>query len=1686
VRCVIFKNINFYITMNKRLLLSMLFLLGALGSKGQYTQVSHLSGAQQYNCETVTVTQYGTPGSNFNCGAGPYSDWTNQWQWWGYYWFDFSPAVPAVRIEVAGLQQWDWVWVAINGSWYQLTSTNISPFPGTCNQLTAPLFGGYLYSQNAGTYGATIDIAGTISSLYVYTSGYYYYYSNNITYSVYFLDPNWQNVTASSNNPSCGQTLNLYCANVPGATSYSWTGPNNFTSNQQNPVVGTATYLQTGTYTVTVTTACGTYTASVYVNIVTPTPPTVTNSTINYCVGQTATALSATGSNLLWYTSQTGGTGSVTAPTPNTSAPSTTTWWVSQTVNGCESDRTPVTVNVYAIPAAPTVTSNSPVCSGDTISLIANSTTTGSAFQWTGPNSFTDTGITVDILNAQSSNAGVYSVTASLNGCVSPATTTTVVINPTPVITGGTPQNPTTCNGTNGQITLNGLTANTSYTLNYMKNNVAQTPVTGTTNGSGQFVLTGLSAGTYSSFYVVLNNCSSAIAGPFTLTDPPSPSITLVTTNSSNCTTPNGTITINGLTAGSYAVNYSYNGTPQTAQNVTITGNQIVLNNLPDGSYTNITVTNTVTNCVSNILTATIGAPTVPTIYATLTNPNTCNTSTGSILITGLTTGTSYTVHYTQNGNAQTVTQTATNGGVTISNLPAGSYTNIFVVINGCSSNVLGPLSLVDPSSPAPPVITSNNPLCAGQTLNLGATSTTNGVTYNWSGPNSFTSTTQNPTISNMQAVNAGIYSVTASLNNCSSAGATVNITVNPVPAAPTAGSNTPVCSGNNLNLTSSSTTSGVTYVWSGPNNFSSTQQNPTIPNVTTAATGTYAVYATANNCNSQPYTFYVNVVATPVITASPTNPSICGGTDGLITLSGLVTGSSYVINYDKAGVPQAPITQTATNGSVTIPNLTAATYTNITASLNGCPSNIVGPITLTGPLVPPTPSASSNDPLCEGDTLILTGGGVTGATYSWTGPNSFTANTQNASLNNVTAAAAGTYYVIASVNGCTSVPGTVNVVVNPQPATPAVTGGDFCEGGPISLTASTVPGVTYTWTGPNSFSSNQQNPTIASAQLTDNGVYTLLVSNGNCDASASANVTVNPTPGLPVATPVELCQNEIVQLTAQGQGLLWYTQANGGNGVTTMQANTSGTGMTTYYVSQTINGCEGPRAPLDVLVNPLPAMPTATDAYTYCQYETNVQQLTASGSNLLWYDVATGGTPLSGAPTPGTTVPGVFYWYVTQSDTNCESQRKQITVTVHPKPDMPVTEEVVICQDEPANALSAAGQNLLWYASVTGGTGFATAPTPNTTVVGTTDYYVSQTINGCESDRALLRITVNPKVTASLAADPIAACTDKPVTITFTGTGPGTSGYVWDFDDATVNSGSGAGPYEVVWSNAGDKTVTVTITNLNCSATATIDIDVDPTPEASFRIDPDACLNAPAYIYTPDSIANMPQFTWSFDNGNLVSGSGAGPLQVSWSTPGTKVVSLQLTGINCPSEVYKGSINIHHPHAEIIWGTDAQICSDDSIFFSAAPGLDYNYTWSPAQFFGKNAESQSIWGVLPASNTVVLTVRDRWDCEASDSIFVQTTPCCDVFLPNAFSPNGDGKNDGFRMLTKGRQTLSKFVIVNRWGEIVFETADQYEAWDGTHKGEAQEIGTYQYLLRYRCAEGGDVIEKKGDVILLR
>lgn len=155
---------------------------------------------------------------------------------------------------------------------------------------------------------------------------------------------------------------------------------------------------------------------------------------------------------------------------------------------------------------------------------------------------------------------------------------------------------------------------------------------------------------------------------------------------------------------------------------------------------------------------------------------------------------------------------------------------------------------------------------------------------------------------------------------------------------------------------------------------------------------------------------------------------------------------------------------------------------------------------------------------------------------------------------------------------------------------------------------------------------------------------------------------------------------------------------------------------------------------------------PTVNSVVSYCQNSV-ASPLTATGNNLLWYTVAIGGAGSSDAPIPNTNTVGTTSYYVSQTDNGCESARAKIDVVVKSIPNSPTVTNgsLTYCQGSTASPLTATGSNLLWYTVASGGTGSSVAPTPSTDTAGTTSYYVSQTVNGCESARTSVTVTVSP-----------------------------------------------------------------------------------------------------------------------------------------------------------------------------------------------------------------------------------------------------------------------------------------------------------------------------------------------------
>ncbi len=412
--------------------------------------------------------------------------------------------------------------------------------------------------------------------------------------------------------------------------------------------------------------------------------------------------------------------------------------------------------------------------------------------------------------------------------------------------------------------------------------------------------------------------------------------------------------------------------------------------------------------------------------------------------------------------------------------------------------------------------------------------------------------------------------------------------------------------------------------------------------------------------------------------------------------------------------------------------------------------------------------------------------------------------------------------------------------------------------------------------------------PTAPTPSTTAIGSTTYYVTQtiGSCESPRLpivVNITAN-TPVPSVTSPVNYCQNAVAsQLTATGTNLLWYTTATGGTGSATAPTpTTTVTGSTSYYVSQTQSCGESPRVVIVVNVSAFPVAPAVTSPVTYCQ-NAIATALTASGTNLLWYTVSSGGTGSTTAPTPLTSTAGITTWYVSQSNNGCESPRASITVNVIALPATPtVTTPVNYCQNAAAVPLTATGNALLWYAAATGGTGSTTAPTPSTATAGSFNYYVTQTVNGCESPRASLTVSVNALAIAPVVISPVQYCQNA-ITVPLTAAGTNLLWY------ATATGGTGGSGAPIPSSaSAGSVNYYVSQSN-NCgeSPRALINVIVNVTPAAPVG------LNVSA-ITTSSAVLN-----WSSVTGNFYTVDYKATGSASW--------------INLVNALNTGSVNLNN-----------------------------------------------------------------------------------------------------------------------------------------------------------------------------
>lgn len=842
---------------------------------------------------------------------------------------------------------------------------------------------------------------------------------------------------------------------------------------------------------------------------------------------------------------------------------------------------------------------------------------------------------------------------------------------------------------------------------------------------------------------------------------------------------------------------------------------------------------------------------------------------------------------------------------------------------------------------PSPPILGNDSPVCEGLDLNLTAANVAGG-SFSWTGPNGFTSTDQNPTRTSVALADAGDYFATVSVNGCESPQSSVTVVVRETPDSLHPMSNSPVCEGDTIFLTADADLVGMTYTWVGPDNFSSSVQNPSINNTQLASAGNYSVFGTANGCVGP--TQSVNVA----VNARPTQPTVTGTTP-------VCTGDSIELSAaSDAGTTftwTGPNGYTATGDAPVRQNIVAAdagTY-YATAFLGGCPSQ-PGFTQITVRNTPATPAPTSNSPVCEGETLTLNTATVTGATYTWSADNGFAATGQAQNINNATAADAGTYAVLVTKDGCTSDSGFVIVNVNPIPATPSITtNSPVCTGNDLNLMTPMVAGATYNWTGPNNFSSNVQNPTITNVGFANAGNYTLFITNGGCSSDTeTAFVEVNQTPNAPgITTNGPLCEGDDLNLQTSIVSGATYTWT-GANGFTSSQQNPTKPSVVVadsgdYCVLVTVNGCPSPQSCEVVDVDPTPNAPIIAANSPICEGDTLFLTVTpVANASYAWTGPAGFASSQQDPFVPNVSQANAGDYHCVITVGNCMSPQSTVTVTVNNKPQTPSAgSNSPVCQGEAImlSSVTVVGASYEW----SGPNGYSSTQ-QNPQINGATSanqgfYFVKITANGCTSDSASTNVVVNGVPNAPSASSNSPVCEESTLelmTPTVTGavynwTGP--NGFTSSLQNPTISNvqTAAAGTYEIE----------VTVNGCTSSPGQT-NVIVNPKPAQPVASNTGPVCEGQDFTLMVNPVAGA-TYEWSGPNGFTSTLQNPTIVNADADNAGEYEVVIIVNG--CRSDVGTTEVTVivvGTPEA----GSNSPLCEGEDLLLTATDVEGATYNW--------------------------------------------------------------------------------------------------------------------------------------------
>ena len=970
--------------------------------------------------------------------------------------------------------------------------------------------------------------------------------------------------------------------------------------------------------------------------------------------------------------------------------------------------------------------------------------------------------------------------------------------------------------------------------------------------------------------------------------------------------------------------------------------------------------------------------------------------------------------------------------------LPAGCFSADTITINPPPGPILGPLNVCQGS-----VVYLSDALSGGT----------------WSSSN-----TNTAFIDSSGTVMGGLPtgSVTITYTLPTTCKVDTQFTVNPI--TPILGNDTVVCSA--LTITLSDATPGGT--WSS--------SNVAVATVTTGpgAGGGFVygvnpggvaiiTYSLPTGCFAT-YTVLVNPL--PAVIAGPT--SVCVGQ--FIILSDATPGGVWSAGNGHATVG-------ATSGIVTgvSAGLDPITYT---LSSTGC-------YIFTNILVNPlSPIILQTNNVCVGTQIYLsdaTSGGT------WTSSTTTIATVTpgpGATGGVVTGVIAGTvtiYYTI-TATGCQV---DTTIIVNPLPA--PITGmTPVCVGSSIFLSDITTGG---TWTSANS----------NIATIVDTTGFLTGVSGGTVKITytlptgcmVTANILVNPLPTPIIGSPnINICIYDTKTISDATPGGTWTSS----NTTILTIIDTSGimTGDTTGVVTVTytlpITGCS---ITTSVTVRPLPVVTiTHFPAGVICKGSSTT--LTANGAG-------PGGTYSWAPPTALTIIPPdsarvsptvtTTYTVTATTQYGCVDTGSTIVWVDSILNHLKIKGKDSICAGECDLLVITGGEDTVYFWKPATGLSCTNCDSTLACPVNTTTYWaIAVDFLSCK-DSASFKVTVNPIPVLVVEPNPTIVCKRSTTTDTVTGAGPGGT-YTWS-PNVLISCNTCS---IVVLSDTANIVYEVTgTTQYGCEDSISVKVSVLDTNVNWINGDSIICIGKSVHLsaYSQSLTGNLdvPTFLWIPATG-LDNPYSNTPI----ATPNvTTVYTVVITENVCFSKTLEVQVTVEPLPAITIIPLSATVIAGTAVqLLASAPNVVVSaFAWAPSATLSCDTCDNPIAIPVTSTTTYTVTVVSNFGCIADDTVTIHLF--CDntqIYIPNTFTPNGDGVNDRFFVEGKGVSIITRFAIYNRWGQLLYEAHnininDAGAGWDGTYKGYVLEPDVFIYEVSALC-ELGEPFTYKGDVSIVR